>query len=57
MKRGKLIRYIGIVCWFLALLFLFQSGQAKKAEQAAQETTVIEETQPESGGTVLYPTE
>ena len=29
-KRGKMIRYVGIVCWFLALFFLIQSGQEKR---------------------------
>ena len=44
-KRAKLIRFIGIVCWFLALFMLFDGHQKRKmqeAEEAKQNAIVME---------------
>ncbi len=63
MKRAKIIRFIGIVCWFLALFILLDGHQekkaAKEAEEAEQKAIVNqmeesgEETDVES--TVIFP--
>ncbi|MGN0135868.1 hypothetical protein [Anaerotignum sp.] len=64
MKRTKILRFIGIVCWFLALFILIDGHQekkaAKEAEEAEQQTGIVnqveesgEETDVES--TVIFP--
>ena len=44
-KSAKMMRFIGIVCWFLALFFLINSHQekktAKEAEEAAQQAAIV----------------
>ena len=63
MKRVKIMRFIGIVCWFLALFILIDGHQEKKAareaEEAEQQAAIvqqIEENGEGSGDTVLFPT-
>ena len=44
MKKGmKMVRFIGIVCWFLALFILINGHQEKKkeAEEAAEQKTAV----------------
>ena len=64
MKKGiKLVRFIGIVCWFLALFLLINGHQAKKraAEDAAQQPTVIKQEEQSNApkgeeiSTVVFP--
>lgn len=61
LKRTKLIRFIGIVCWFLALFILISGHQQKKAEEEAAQPAPIVEQMEESGGetdgTVIFPTD
>ncbi|MBQ7759120.1 hypothetical protein [Anaerotignum sp.] len=63
-KKGKIVRFIGIVCWFLALFLLIDGHQekkaAKEAEEAAQQAAIVnqidengEKTEVES--TVIFP--
>lgn len=61
-KRGKMIRYVGIVCWFLALFFLIQSGQekrrAKEAEEAQQNAIVSQmDEEVDMDSTIIFPSE
>ncbi len=62
MKRTKVMRFIGIVCWFLALFMLIGNHQGKKAaeeekEQPAAIVTQMEENGEGSDSTVIFPTE
>lgn len=44
MKKGmKIVRFIGIVCWFLALFILINGHQEKKkaAEEAAKQPAIV----------------
>lgn len=57
-KGAKIVRYMGIVCWFLALFLLVYNHQVKKQEeQSSAITTEAEEV--ETGetqqGTVIFP--
>lgn len=55
-KKGKMIRYIGIVCWFLALFFLLQSAQEKRlAKEEAEQNPIVSEIETEPNSTILYP--
>lgn len=63
MKRVKIMRFIGIVCWFLALFILIDGHQEKKAareaEEAEQQAAIVQqigESGEGSGDTVLFPT-
>ena len=63
MKRVKIMRFIGIVCWFLALFILIDGHQekkaAKEAEEAKQQAAIVqqmEESGEGGGDTVLFPT-
>ncbi len=46
-KRAKLIRFIGIVCWFLALFMLFDGHQKRKMQEAeeAKQNMIVMETE------------
>lgn len=58
MKKGRMVRYFGIICWFLALFFLIQSAQEKRlAKEAEESNPIVTEinTETEIGGTILYP--
>ena len=63
-KKGKIVRFIGLVCWFVALFLLIDGHQekkaAKEAEEAAQQAAIVnqidengEKTEVES--TVIFP--
>ena len=63
-KKARLLRFIGIVCWFTALFMLFDEHNRRKsqeAEEAKQNAVVMEaEEQEQTGeleGTVIFPTE
>mgnify|MGYP003308838192 CR=1 FL=1 len=63
-KKAKMLRFIGFVCWFLALFMLFDEHQRRKeleAEEAKQNAIVMEAEEQEQTGeletTVLFPTE
>ncbi|MBR2851079.1 MAG: hypothetical protein IKB91_01660 [Anaerotignum sp.] len=64
-RKVKMFRFIGLVCWFLALFMLFDGHQKKKAleaEEAKQNAIVMEmEEQKQTGesldSTVIFPTE
>ena len=62
MKRStKIFRFIGIVCWFLALFILINGHQEKKkaAEEAAKQPAIVTETTEAENGeaqsTVIFP--
>ena len=61
MKKGmKIVRFIGIVCWFLALFILINGHQEKKAaEEAAKQPAIVTETKETNDGatpsTVIFP--
>ena len=62
MKKGmKIVRFIGIVCWFLALFILINGHQEKKkaAEEAAKQPAIVTETNEKNDGdtpsTVIFP--
>ena len=64
MKKGmKIVRFIGIVCWFLALFILINGHQEKKkaAEEAAKQPAIVTETKETNDGatpsTVIFPEE
>lgn len=55
-QKGKRMRFIGMVCWFLALVLLFTHAAEKKEQEAEAQNTVSEtQMQPEEGSTILYP--
>ena len=55
------MRFIGIVCWFLALFILINGHQEKKkaAEEAAKQPAIVTETKETNDGdtpsTVIFP--
>lgn len=62
MKRAKMMRFIGIVCWFLALFILIDGYQEKKAAREAEEAEQVivnqtEESKKETDAesTVIFP--
>ena len=62
MKKVKLIRFIGIVCWFLALFILIDGHQekkaAKEAEEAAKQQAIVQQLEKSGDGaeeTLLFP--
>ncbi len=62
MKKVKLIRFIGIVCWFLALFILIDGHQekkaAKEAEEAAKQQAIVQQLEESGDGaeeTLLFP--
>ena len=62
MKKGmKIVRFIGIVCWFLALFFVIKGVlEKKKAEEgAASPPAIVTETNETNDGdtpsTVIFP--
>ncbi|MDO4530644.1 MAG: hypothetical protein Q4C06_01575 [Bacillota bacterium] len=64
-KRAKMMRFIGIVCWFLALFMLFDGHQKRKlqeAEEAKQNAIVMEMEENMQNGeavdsTLIFPSE
>ena len=62
MKKGmKIVRFIGIVCWFLALFILINGHQEMKkaAEEAAKQPAIVTEINETNDGdtpsTVIFP--
>ena len=64
-RKVKMFRFIGLVCWFLALFMLFDGHQKKKAleaEEAKQNAIVMEMEEKNHAGegiesTVIFPAE
>ena len=64
-KKAKMLKFIGFVCWFLALFMLFDEHQRRKeqeAEEAKQNAIVMEMEEQEQAGedlnsTLIFPTE
>ena len=63
-RKAKMLKFIGFVCWFLALFMLFDENKRRKeleAEEAKQNAIVMEAEEKEQEGelesTVLFPTE
>lgn len=56
-KGAKIVRYMGIVCWFLALFLLVYNHQVKQQEeQRSVIITEAEKSEPEEvQGTVILP--
>lgn len=64
MRKAKMMRFIGIVCWFLALFILIDGHQekkaAKEAEEAAKQAEIVNQID-ESGeeidveSTIIFP--
>ena len=53
-KKVRLLRFIGIICWFLALFILMDGKKAKEeqaAEEAKQNAIVMEMEEKEQAGT------
>ena len=63
-KRAKMLKFIGFVCWFLALFMLLDENKRKKeleAEEAKQNAIVMQAEEKEQNGelesTLIFPTE
>lgn len=64
-KKSKMLKFIGIVCWFLALFMLFDEHQRRKeleAEEAKQNAIVMEMEEKEQKSeelesTLIFPSE
>ena len=64
-KKAKMLKFIGFVCWFLALFMLLDENKRKKeleAEEAKQNAIVMEAEEKEQNGeelesTLIFPTE
>ena len=44
-KKAKMLRFVGLVCWFMAMFMLFDEHQRRKeqeAEEAKQNAIVME---------------
>lgn len=64
-KKAKMLRFVGLVCWFMALFMLLDGHQKKKeleAEEVKQNAIVMEMEEKEQTGedlnsTIIFPTE
>ena len=63
-KRAKMLKFIGFVCWFLALFMLLDENKRKKeleAEEAKQNAIVMQAEEKEQNGelesTLIFPAE
>lgn len=64
-RKMKMLRFIGLICWFLALFMLFDEHQRRKeleAEEAKQNAIVMEaeeqkQVNEDIESTVIFPTE
>lgn len=64
-KKAKMLRFVGLVCWFMALFMLLDGHQKKKAleaEEAKQNAVVMEMEEKEQTGeelnsTIIFPSE
>ena len=63
-RKAKMLKFIGFVCWFLALFMLLDENKRKKeleAEEAKQNAIVMQAEEKEQNGelesTLIFPTE
>ena len=64
-KKAKMLRFVGLVCWFMAMFMLFDEHQRRKeleAEEAQQNAIVMEAEEKEQTGedlnsTIIFPSE
>ena len=64
-KKAKMLRFVGLVCWFMAMFMLFDEHQRRKeleAEEAKQNVIVMEAEEKEQTGedlnsTIIFPSE
>ena len=64
-KKAKMLRFVGLVCWFMAMFLLFDEHQRRKeleAEEANQNAIVMEAEEKEQTGedlnsTIIFPSE
>ena len=64
-KKAKMLRFVGLVCWFMAMFMLFDEHQRRKeleAEEAKQNAIVMEVEEKEQTGedlnsTIIFPSE
>ena len=64
-KKAKMLRVVGLVCWFMAMFMLFDEHQRRKeqeAEEAKQNAIVMEAEEKEQTGedlnsTIIFPSE
>ena len=63
-KKAKMLRFVGLVCWFMALFMLLDGkNDEKKAEEEAKQNAVVMETQEKAQigegleSTVIFPSE
>lgn len=64
-KKAKMLRFVGLVCWFMAMFMLFDEHQRRKeqeAEEAKQNAIVMEAEEKEQTGedlnsTIIFPSE
>ena len=64
-KKAKMLRFVGLVCWFMALFMLLDGHQKKKeleTEEVKQNAIVMEMEEKEQTGedlnsTIIFPTE
>lgn len=59
-KKARFLRFVGIVCWFLALFMLLSDRDTDKKQEAEQNAIVSQtETETEDDGkvnTIIMPT-
>ena len=64
-KKAKMLRFVGLVCWFMAMFMLFDEHQRRKeqeAEEAKQNAIIMEAEEKEQTGedlnsTIIFPSE
>ncbi len=64
-KKSKMLKFIGIVCWFLALFMLFDEHKARKAQEAeeAKQNAIVQQMEEknvageEVDSTLIFPSE
>ena len=64
-KKAKMLRFVGLVCWFMAMFMLFDEHLRRKeqeAEEAKQNAIVMEAEEKEQTGedlnsTIIFPSE
>ena len=60
-KKARMMRFIGIVCWFMALFMLFDSHMDKKAQEAEElkqtQIEIVASDAEETGepSTIIFP--
>ncbi len=64
-KKSKMLKFIGIVCWFLALFLLLDERQAQKAQEAeeAKQNAIVQQMEDKNAAgeevesTLIFPSE